>query len=76
MTFLTGIWTKLAAAGAILLTVLAVIARIFNAGRKAERGDNAEKAQQNERVRVQTDAGVAAAGDAELGRMRDKWTRR
>lgn len=75
MPLFAGIWAKLAAAGVILLAILAAVAKVFNMGRKAERGDNAEKGLEAERARVQVDADVAAGGDAERDRMRQRYTR-
>lgn len=75
MPFLSTIWAKLAAAAAILLAVAGFLAKIFNMGRRAERGDNAIKGLQAERERVQVDADVAAGGDAERRKLRDAYRR-
>lgn len=75
MTFLTSLWPKLLAAGALLLALAGFIAKVFNMGRKAERGDNAIKGFEAERERVQVDADVAAGGDAGRRELRKRWQR-
>ncbi len=75
MPFIAGIWTKLAAAGVILLAILAAVAKIFNMGRKAERGDNAEKGLEAERDRRNVDVAVATGGDTERERLRKQFSR-
>lgn len=73
--FLSGIWSKLLVGLAIAGAVLLAIGKLLAAGRAQERADQAER---NDRVREQADEArneVDAAGDDELDRLRDKWTR-
>ena len=73
--FLSGIWSKLLVAGAIVLGLLLLVGKLMGAGRAQERADQAER---NNQLRRQADDArndVDAAGEPELDRLRDKWTR-
>lgn len=73
--FLSGIWAKLLAGLAIIGGILLAIGKLKQAGRDAER---AEQAKRNEEFRRQADEvrnRVDGAGDAELERLRQRWTR-
>ncbi len=73
--FLSGIWAKLLAALAIVGGILLAIGKLKQAGRDAERADQAER---NDEIRRQADAiradwDAANSGDV-AGGVR-KWTR-
>lgn len=71
-----GIWGKVAVVGAALLALAIAVARIFSAGKKAERAANTETALKVEHERRQVDVDVAGADGAERLRLRNKWTAR
>lgn len=68
-------WIYLAIAVAVLAAVASVLLGARQAGRNAERVDNLKKALANENERKRIDVDVSGASDAELGKLRDKWTR-
>lgn len=75
MGFLTGIglraWGYIAAA----LAVLAAVAKIFYAGKKAAQVDGMKEQLQNVQTRDKVDIAVGTATDPERDRMRAKWQR-
>lgn len=60
-----------AAIGAVVL----VLARAFGAGKAAERADQAERLDTLRRQADEVRNDVDAADDADVDRLRDKWTR-
>lgn len=73
--WLSDVWAKLLAGLAIVGGILLAIGKLKQAGRDAER---AEQAARNDKIRRdadEVDRRMAAASDAELERLRGKWTR-
>lgn len=75
MNFLSGIWAKLLAVGAIVLAVLVAIGKLLAAGRAQERADQAERETEMRRKGDEVENRVNAAGTDELERLRRRWTR-
>jgi hypothetical protein len=74
--WLTGIGAKLAAVGLVLLGIGIVVLKLLGAGRAAERADQLKRNAEAKRRGDEVDSRVDAAGVTELGRLRDKWTRK
>lgn len=74
MTFLSGIWARVAGVAAIVGAVLLAILRIRADGRAAERAEQAQR--DADHIRMAENAGriVDSSSDAELQRLRAKWT--
>lgn len=72
--FLGGLWARVAGIAAVVGAVLLAIARIRAGGRAAERAEQAQR--DAEHIRMAENAGriVESSGDAELQRLRSKWT--
>jgi hypothetical protein len=75
MPFLSGIWAKLAAAGAIVLGLLILVGKLMAAGRDREKAAQAKREFEARRKGDEVERRVDAAGPAERERLRDKWTR-
>jgi hypothetical protein len=72
--FLSGIWAKLLAGLAIVGGILLAIGKLKQAGRDAERSDQAKQADKIRREANEARSSVDGAGDAELDRVRRRWT--
>lgn len=75
LAFLRPYLLKIALFGAAVLGVVSFLYSVRQSGRAAERVDNLKKALANENERKRIDVDVSGASDAELGKLRDKWTR-
>lgn len=75
MGLLSGIWGKIAAAGAIVLGLLVLVGKLMGAGRDKERAAQAARAGDMRRKADEVERHVDAAGPDERERLRNKWTR-
>ncbi len=73
--WLSAVWGKLLAGLAIVGGILLAIGKLKQAGRDAERAEQAEQGEEMRREAHEVDRRLDAASDAELDRLRDKWTR-
>ncbi len=73
--FLSGIWGKIAAIGAIVLALLVLVGKLMAAGRNQERVAQAKREFEMRRKGDEVERRVDAASDAELDQLRDKWTK-
>lgn len=73
--FLSGIWAKLLAGLAIVGGILLAIGKLKQAGRDAERADQAKRNDEIRRQADEVDRRIDAASDADIDRLRSKWTR-
>lgn len=73
-SFLSGIWAKIAAAGAIVLAVLVVVVKLLGAGRAQQRAADAEKTIRDVEKRHEIDQAVARE-PAPADKLRDGWSR-
>lgn len=73
--FFSGIWKYLAAGAVIVGGLVMAFLQIKQAGRDAERAEAEKRAANMRRVADEVENRVDAAGPAELGGLRDKWTR-
>lgn len=69
------IWGWLLGAGAVVGAVLLALGKARQSGRDAERADQANAARQDRRKADEVERRVDSAGDADLSRLRDRWTR-
>ena len=60
MPFLSGIWAKIAAVGAIVLAVLAACAKLISIGKTEEREKGEKEQLANVETRTKVDDGVAS----------------
>lgn len=74
--FFSGLWAKLALAGAFVVGIIIAIGAIRKGGRDAEKADEVVRIDKERKVANEIDQRVDAAPPDELERMRDKWTRR
>lgn len=70
MTFLGGIWAKLAAAAAIVIGALLVMARLKQAGRDAERADVLARAADKQKEMLDANAAGPRTADDVDDRLR------
>lgn len=75
MSLLTGLWGKLVAAGVIVFGLLILVGKLMAAGRDKERAAQAKREFEMRRKGDEVERRVDAAGPAELGELRRKWTR-
>jgi Tfp pilus assembly protein PilV len=73
--FLSGIWGRLAALGAVLLALAVMLGKARQSGQEAERAAAAARITSNLERANEADRRINAAGGAERRRLRDKWTR-
>lgn len=73
--WLSGLWAKVAFAGAFIGLVLLACLKLIGVGRKAERADTLERVTQQAKEARDVENRVDGAGAAELERLRNKWTR-
>ena len=71
----SGIGTVLVGGIAIVGGILLAIGKLKQAGRDQERAEQAARNEETRRQANETRSHVDGASDAELERMRDKWTR-
>lgn len=71
-----GLWGRIAAVGALVLAVLGLLAKVRQSGREAERADAERRIAERQREADHARGTVDSAGDAELDRLRQRWTRR
>jgi len=70
-----GLWGKMLAGLAIVGGILLAIGKLKQAGRDAERAGQAERTNELRRQAHEVDRRIDAASDADIDRLRDKWTR-
>lgn len=73
--WLSSIWAKLALVGAVLLALLGVYAAIRKNGADSEKVKEAAKVAAARSKADAVQSRIDATGDAELGKLRDKWTK-
>ena len=79
MGFLVGalgnVWAKIIAIGGVVLAVIGALAKVYGAGKTAERAKAQEKQLENVATRNSIDASVDShSDDAVRKRLRDEWT--
>lgn len=70
------IWMYLAFAAAFVWGALLLVGKLMAAGRDKERAAQAARVTEEREKADEVDRMVDAAGDVELGRLRDEWTRK
>lgn len=72
---LSGIWTKVAIAGAFVLILLGAVLKLIGVGKSQEKAAQAARDAQARRTSDEVERRVDAAGPDERERLRNKWTR-